>query len=49
MAQLMHEHGIQAHRRRPFRKTTDCNHNFTPTPTLLDRQFASAVKPSRAG
>jgi len=43
----MHEHGIQAHRKRPFRKTTDSNHAFPPAPNLLDRQFASAVAPNQ--
>ena len=43
VARLMRLHGIQAHRRRPFRKTTDSNHAFPPAPNLLDRQFASAV------
>ncbi len=43
VARLMHEHGIQAHRRRPLRKTTDSNHAFPPALNLLDRQFASAV------
>jgi len=47
VARLMHEHGIQAHRRRPFRKTTDSNHAFPPAPNLLDRQFASAVAPNQ--
>lgn len=32
VARLMREHGIQAHRRRPFRKTTDSNHAF-PLPS----------------
>lgn len=43
----MREHGIQAHRRRPFRKTTDSNHAFPLAPNLLDRQFASAVAPNQ--
>jgi len=43
----MREHGIQAHRRRPFRETTDSNHAFPPAPNLLDRQFASAVAPNQ--
>jgi len=30
VARLMRMHGIQAHRRRPFRKTTDSNHAFPP-------------------
>jgi len=47
VARLMHEHGIQAYRRRPFRKTTDSNHAFPPAPNLLDRQFASAVAPNQ--
>ncbi len=47
VARLMHEHGIQAHRRGPFRKTTDSNHAFPPAPNLLDRQFASAVAPNQ--
>ena len=47
VARLMHEHGIQAHRKRPFRKTTDSNHAFPPAPNLLDRQFASAVAPNQ--
>ncbi len=47
VTRLMHEHGIQAHRRRPFRKTTDSNHAFPPAPNLLDRQFASAVAPNQ--
>ena len=47
VARLMHEHGIQAHRRRPFRKTTDSNHAFPPALNLLDRQFASAVAPNQ--
>ena len=46
VARLMHMHGIQAHRKRPFRKTTDSNHAFPPAPNLLDRQFASAVAPN---
>lgn len=47
VARLMHEHGIQAHRKRPFRKTTDSDHAFPPAPNLLDRQFASAVMPNQ--
>ena len=47
MARLMQEHGIQAHRRRPFHKTTDSNHAFPPAPNLLDRPFASAVAPNQ--
>ncbi len=47
VARLMREHGIQAHRRRPFRETTDSNHAFPPAPNLLDRQFASAVAPNQ--
>ncbi len=47
VARLMRVHGIQAHRRRPFRKTTDSNHAFPPAPNLLDRQFASAVAPNQ--
>jgi len=43
----MRTHGIQAHRRRPFRKTTDSNHAFPPAPNLLDRQFASAAAPNQ--
>ena len=43
VARLMRAHGIQAHRRRSFRKTTDSNPPFPPAPNLLDRQFASAV------
>lgn len=47
VARLMRAHGIQAHRKRPFRKTTDSNHAFPPAPNLLDRQFASAVAPNQ--
>ncbi len=47
VARLMHEHGIQADRRRPFRKTTNSNHDFPPAPNLLDQQFASAVAPNQ--
>ena len=47
VARLMRDHGIQAHRRRPFRKTTNSNHAFPPAPNLLDRQFASAVAPNQ--
>ncbi len=47
VARLMRKHGIQAHRRRPFRKTTDSNHAFPPAPNLLARQFASAVAPNQ--
>ena len=47
VARLMRAYGIQAHRRRPFRKTTDSNHAFPPAPNLLDRQFASAVAPNQ--
>ena len=47
VARLMRTHGIQAHRRRPFRKTTDSNHAFPPAPNLLARQFASAVAPNQ--
>ena len=47
VARLMRDHGIQAHRRRPFRRTTDSNHAFPPAPNLLDRQFASAVAPNQ--
>ena len=47
VARLMHEHGIQAHRKRPFRKTTDSNHAFPSAPNLLDRQFTSAVAPNQ--
>ena len=47
VARLVRAHGIQAHRRRPFRKTTDSNHAFPPAPNLLDRQFASAVAPNQ--
>ena len=46
VARLMRAHGIQAHRRRPFRKTTDSNHAFPPAPNLLARQFASAIAPN---
>jgi len=46
VARLMRAHGIQAHRRRPFRKTTDSNHAFPPAPNLLARQFASAAAPN---
>ena len=47
VARLMRAHGIQAHRRRPFRKTTDSSHAFPPAPNLLDRQFGSAVAPNQ--
>jgi len=47
VGRLMHTHDIQAHRRRPFRKTTDSNHDFPPAPNLLGRQFASAVAPNQ--
>ncbi len=47
VVRLMRTHGIQAHRRRPFRKTTDSNHAFPPAPNLLARQFASAVAPNQ--
>jgi len=47
VARLMRTHGIQAHRRRSFRKTTDSNHAFPPAPNLLARQFASAVAPNQ--
>ena len=47
VARLMHEHGIQAHRNRPCRLTTDSDHAFPPAPNLLDRQFASAVAPNQ--
>ena len=46
VARLMRVYAIQAHRRRPFRKTTDSNRRFPPAPNLLDRQFASAVAPN---
>lgn len=47
VARLMRRHGIQAHRRRQFRKTTDSDHAFPPAPNLLARQFASAVAPNQ--
>ncbi len=47
VARLMHEHGIQAHRKRPFRKTTDSNHDFPPAPNLLAREFSSAAAPNQ--
>lgn len=49
MARLMHEHGIQAHRKRPFRKTTDSKHAFPPAPTLLIVGNADepAIEPNR--
>ncbi len=47
VAQLICTHGIQAHRGRSFRKTTDSNHTFLPAPNLLARQFASAVVPNQ--
>ena len=47
VARLMRAHGIQARRRRAFRKTTDSNHAFQSAPNLLDRQFASAVAPNQ--
>lgn len=47
VARLMRAHGIQARRRRAFRKTTNSNHAFLPAPNLLDRQFASAVAPNQ--
>jgi len=47
VARIMHEQGIQAHRRRPFRKSTDSNHAFPPAPNLLDRPYAFAVAPNK--
>ena len=47
MARLVRGHGIQAHRRRPFRKAPDSSHAFPPAPDLLDRHFASAVAPNQ--
>lgn len=47
VARLMHAHGIQAHRKRSFRKTTDSNHDFPPAPNLLAREFSSAVAPNQ--
>ncbi len=48
VARPMRDHGIQAHRRRPFRKTADSSRAFPPAPDLLDRQFASAAAPNQA-
>ncbi|RLB65605.1 MAG: IS3 family transposase [Deltaproteobacteria bacterium] len=39
IARLMQVAGIQAKRRRPFRKTTDSDHRFPVAPNLLNRQF----------
>lgn len=36
---LMREDGIQARRKRPFRRTTDSNHTQPIAPNVLDRQF----------
>jgi transposase InsO family protein len=36
---LMREGGIQARRKRPFRRTTDSNHTQPIAPNVLDRQF----------
>jgi transposase InsO family protein len=46
IARLMQRHGIQARRRRQFRKTTDSNHAFPTAPNLLARQF-TAPAPNR--
>lgn len=46
IARLMQCHGIQAHRKRRFRRTTDSNHAFPLAPNLLARQF-SAAAPNR--
>ena len=47
VARLMHAHGIQAHRKRSFCKTTDINHDFPPAPNLLAWEFSSAVAPNQ--
>jgi putative transposase len=36
---LMREGGLQARRKRPFRRTTDSNHTLPIAPNVLDRQF----------
>lgn len=36
---LMRENGIRAQVRRPFRRTTDSNHDHPIAPNLLDREF----------
>ncbi len=47
VTRLMHEHGIQAHRKRPLRKATDSNHDVLPAPNLLAREFSSATAPNQ--
>jgi len=40
---LMRDGGIQARRKRPFRRTTDSNHDLPIAPNVLDRKFATAA------
>jgi putative transposase len=46
IARLMHRHGIQARRKRRFRRTSDSHHAFPLAPNLLARQF-TATAPNR--
>ena len=43
---LMHEHGIRAKGKKPFKVTTDSNHDLPIVPNLLDRQL-TVTKPDR--
>ncbi len=49
VARLMRAHGIQAHRRRPLRKTTDSNHAFPPAPTCWRGSSRPRSRPTKAG
>jgi putative transposase len=46
VARIMREQGIQAKRRRPFRRTTESNHRFPVAPNLLNRRF-NVEQPNR--
>jgi putative transposase len=47
VARVMRENGIQARRRRRFRKTTDSKHDLPVAPNLLERNFRTE-KPDQA-
>jgi transposase InsO family protein len=46
VARLMRENGIEARRKKRFRRTTDSNHKLPVAPNVLDRQF-EAPAPDR--
>lgn len=43
VASLMRKHGIQARRKRSYKRTTDSNHDLPIAPNLLERDFTAST------